>query len=467
MPSERYYEIERVIRDSDAAISVAQERLVDRCGLEEYSSLAVCENGEELWGKALQKALDEHEIVVIPPRDMAYCIEEPVEVPSNRRIEAFGATIRLARNVTTLMLRSSMAQDGTLKPIATVERSTNIAIRGGVWCDNSEERRGYGRSGTFSEAPREIGSFFGVSTLFFFSNADLVSVTDATFVNCGAFAVQCGDGDCFLFERIAFRHCFADGIHLNGNMSRIHLKDIRGSVCDDLVALNAFDWLNSTVAFGPQSFIICEDLELIPENGRGYPAIRIQPARRRYADGTIADCSVSDLVFRHVRGITTFKLYLQTPPYAIGTDPEPCEVGSGGGIFFEDIAIDLESPIDCFGPYAESEAIRGHFGAFEVGSNIDTIDFKDIEIVFHCDKYPLSHLMTVGPKSAFFPGKDGEGGTEVFDPYVECTVGRVTLGNVRCHGKVPDELVHETVFDDVDKDGRSSGRGRVGALVMA
>ena len=67
--------------------------------------------------------------------------------------------------------------------------------------------------------------------------------------------------------------------------------------------------------------------------------------------------------------------------------------------------------------------------------------------------------MQVGPKSCFFPGKDGKPGMEIFDPYVSCRGGRVVLENVRARGTPPKELVHSAAFDDINRDGRSTGRG--------
>ena len=167
---------------------------------------------------------------------------------------------------------------------------------------------------------------------------------------------------------------------------------MKGGVGDDLVALNAYDWLNSSVNFGPQRNILCEDLELV---GGGYPAIRIQPAKFKYKDGSVVDCAISDVIFRKVKGIMTFKMYLQTPRYYIGKDPEWSAVGTGGNLFFEDIDIDLRGPIDCMGQYKESEPLRGHFGAFEFGADLSSVHFRDIRIAFHLDKYPLSHLAVV------------------------------------------------------------------------
>ncbi len=78
------------------------------------------------------------------------------------------------------------------------------------------------------------------------------------------------------------------------------------------------------------------------------------------------------------------------------------------------------------------------------------------------EDYPLSHLAVVGPKSCCLPGANGEPGTEYFDPYVSCRVGTVTVEGLKVHGRTPAELVRATAFDDVNRDGRSSGRGVIG-----
>ena len=121
--------------------------------------------------------------------------------------------------------------------------------------------------------------------------------------------------------------------------------------------------------------------------------------------------------------------------------------------------IDLDAPIDKIGQYATQEAPRGHFAAFEFGANLSLVHFRNIDITFHADKWPLTHLVQVGPKSCFYPGKDGKPGTEIFDPYVSCRVGRVVLENIRTRGVPPKELVHASSFKDINKDGRSTGRG--------
>jgi hypothetical protein len=438
-----------------------QAALKDVCSIADYRSLVKSVNGTNMWTAALQKALDEHEIVRIPASADPYFFDGTVTVPSNRRIEAAGATIRLADGMRTVLLRNAGAQDGTLAPIpSSARRDDNIAVVGGRWEDCCTRRAGYGRTGMFNLLPRRKGNYYGVSTMFFFNNVSHVSVAGATFYHVGSFAVQAGDADALVFRDIVFDRCFADGLHLNGNLTRVLARNVRGQVGDDLVALNAYDWLNSSVNFGPQRNILCEDLELVRLPGvPAYPAIRIQPAKYKYADGSVVDCAISDVIFRRVKGVTTYKMYLQTPRYAIGSEPEWGEVGSGGNLFFSDLEIDLDSPIDKIGQYVTQEAPRGHFAAFEFGANLSLVHFKNIDVVFHADRWPLTHLVQVGPKSCFFPGKDGKPATEIFDPYVSCRVGKVVLENIRTRGTVPKELVHASAFDDINKDGRSTGRG--------
>ena len=459
-------DIEREVLSAERDCERLQEKLRDRCQLTDYAAQVVSVSGTNLWARALQAALREHEIIRIPPRQEPYFLEDTVILPSNRRIEAAGATIALAPGVTTVMFRTSAAQDGTLRPIAPGGRDDNIAIVGGRWEDNSVSRRGFGESGMFNLLPRKVGNFYGVSALFYFGNVNHVTVKDVTFVRCGAFAVQAGDGDGLVFSRIRFDDCFADGLHLNGNLSRVHARDVRGKVGDDLVALNAYDWLHCSVNFGPQRHVLCEDLELVPKDGKGYPAIRILPAKFRYADGSKVDCSVSDVIFRRVRGIRTFKMYLQTPQYEIGTEPEWSEVGSGGNILFEDIDIDLTAPIDLVAGYRTSDPLRGHYGAFEFGANLTSVTLRNVRIRFHLDDYPLGHLATVGPKSALCPAGNGRPAVEIFNPYVSCAVGKMTVEGLTVEGRSPAQLVYPVTFSDINGDGRSTGAGTIEEVVF-
>ena len=431
--------------------------LTDRVELTDYSELVRTENGLEVWSDALQRALDLHETVKIPAREKPYYIDRQIVIGSNRRIEAEGATIIQTPGCELLMLRNSTAANGTHAPIGKAERNCNISIIGGRFEESRRSRAGYGTSGKFD--PER--SFYGVSTLFFFNNMDNLTLEGVTFAHTGGFAVQIGDISCAVFENIRFRECYADGIHVNGNTTKLLCRDIRGQVGDDLVALNAYDWQNSSVDFGPISTVLCDDLELSPDSL--YKAIRIEPGRYYYDDGSEVDCSITDAIIRNVRGIKTFKLYYQTPRYKLGSAPERGEVGSADNLFFENIAIDLCSPIDEFDDYLNSDPIRGSFAAFELGANIGFLSLENIELTLYKDKYPFSYLLCCGPKSIV---RDRN---EIFDPYLSSRIERLSLASISVNGKRVDSidgLLREIEFDDVDGDGHSTAAGRIGEVCL-
>ncbi|MBQ7226020.1 MAG: hypothetical protein IJX02_05400 [Clostridia bacterium] len=421
--------------------------LTDRCVLTDY------EPRGDFWTEALQNALNEHEIVVIPKKDTPYIIDNSIIVPSKRHIIAEnGAVIQLAQGVPVLMLRNERTKDGTHKPI-TGQRDKSITIEGGLWQEWCPHRLGYGNSGMYDEQ----NSIHGVSTCMLFNNLDSLTLKNMTFKNCGGFAVQLGDISRVIIENIEFIECYADGIHLNGNAECVHIKNIRGQVGDDLVALNMYDWQNSSVNFGPCNNIICEDLELSRDSH--YKALRIEPGIYTYDDRSQVDCSLTNAIIRRVKGINTFKLYCQTPPYFPSAGPEAAEVGSGDNIFFEDISIDLKEPIDPLDEYLNSHPVKGTIAGFEFGLNAKNIYFKNIDIKLHRDIYPLSFLACIGPKSVRLAN-----GQEIFDPYFSSTVENIHLEGITVNGEKPTDItpyVKEIVFDGLYDDIPSSGKGKI------
>ena len=73
-------------------------------------------------------AVAAHEIVRIPASERPYYVDATVRVPSNRRIEATGATVALLPGTRVLMLRNEHAPDGTLAPIPPGSRDRNIKL---------------------------------------------------------------------------------------------------------------------------------------------------------------------------------------------------------------------------------------------------------------------------------------------------------------------------------------------------
>ena len=434
------------------------EGLTDRVCITQYRHLVYtgCHGDVpvSVWTTAFNTALREHEIVEIPAQAMPYYIDSSIIVPSNRHIRAEAdAVIRQMKDVRLLLLRNEHVHDGTHAPISGEDKDSNISITGGRWEESYTQRVGYGASGMVTENPED---FFGVGTCMLFNNMENLTLTDVTFSHAGGFAIQVGNIENAVFEGIRFESCFGDGIHVNGNTENVLIRNVEGEVGDDLVALNMYDWQDSSVTFGPMKNVLCEGLNQY-ESSR-YKALRILPGIYRYDDGTTVDCSIHDLIVRDVRGIRTFKLYLQTPRYDLGTEPEWGAVGSGDNIFFENIAIDLISPADALPVYMHSDPVRGYFGAFEINSNLGTVMLENIDITLHSDKFPLSRLVCFGPKSQQYEN------SEIYDPYFSSVTKKLVLKNVTVNGRSDypvSELVHAVSFADVNNDGNSTGSGKV------
>ena len=407
----------------------------------------------EIWTDAFQKSLNEHQIVFIPKKESPYIIDKAIIVPSNRHIIAEdGAVIRLADGVKTIMLRNENTQDGTHHKINSDKRDRNITIEGGVWEEWCTYRLGYGNSGMYDENR----SFFGVSTCMLFNNIDNLTLKNMHFRHCGGFAAQIGDAKNVVNENILFEKCFADGIHVNGNVENVYINDVRGQVGDDLVALNVYDWLNSSIDFGPGKNILCRNLELFKDSH--YKAIRIQPGMYYYDDGTEVECSLENVVFQNVKGIKTFKLYTQTPPYKVGQSPEKTGVAGGDNIIFENVEAILDGPIDKLGGYMTNDPITGTFAVFEMGMNLKNMYLKDISLTIDKEKHPYAYLLSVGPKSV------REGDMEYFDPYLSSTVNNVYLENIKINGKEEKELspyIREIEFNQLYKDMESTAFGKI------
>ena len=224
-----------------------------------------------------------------------------------------------------------------------------------------------------------------------------------------------------------------------------------------------YDWQNSSVDFGPMECVLCEDLELSPSSP--YKAMRIQPGLYYYRDGSDIDCALNGVIVKNVRGIRTFKMYYQTPAYNIADEePEKGAPGSGDWIFFEDICVDLASPLDAFREYTQSDPVRGTFAAFEIGANIKHLFLENIDLKLYRGRFPQSFLLCARPKSCLV----GDGTVEVFDPYVSCEVGSAELSDIRINGETPKKIepfIREIVFDDINRDGRSTGRGKIDRII--
>ncbi|MBQ7880119.1 MAG: hypothetical protein IJ317_05670 [Clostridia bacterium] len=402
-----------------------------------------------VWTDALQKALNERGNVYIPKGK--YYIDDGVVMPSSGRIRAHKhAEICLLKGTRSLLMKNEGVRDGSYAALPVDDTcATDISVEGGVWSEENTERLGYGKSGCFD---RE-NSMIGVSTCLLFSGVKNLYLKDMTFRHTAGFAMQIGRCENFFIDGIKFEECFADGIHVNGFVKNGWIRNIKGKTGDDLVALNMYDWADSTVNNGPLDTVLVEKLRAVSKHGHN--ALRIQPGRLPTESGEI-DCFVKNLYIRDVKGVSTFKMYLQTPAYS--DRPDGAKVGTMENVAFEKIDVRLDEPVDKQPNYLKGDPIAGHFAAFEMGSNVKRVYFDGIKLRLNKKKYPFSHFVTVGPKSQYLPEK----GLELFDPYVICEVENLYWRKVSINGKRVKDIncyIREIRFENLYDSPFASGRG--------
>ncbi len=412
----------------------------DAISLQEYRSLSqelIDKNGQKIrnWSDAFDAALSEHKVVVIPASEEKYYISKSIILSSGNGIIAEeGATIRLMDDVRVLMLRNKSVVDGSFLPKdKEAEPDKDIFVIGGRWEEYHEKRCGYLGSGRMDE----VEDWLGVTTAMLFSNVENLLVQNVTCYHTAGFGIQVGNVRNFLIENITFEQCFADGVHLNGSVYYGAVRNIQGYTGDDLVALNTYDWANSGINFGPLDYVIVENL--YPSEDSPYKALRIQPGTYFYEDGTSCDCSVNHLIIKNVYGVENYKMYLQLPAYE-DTPTENTTIGSGGGIYFEDIDVTFTRPMDHKFVTKNKEGYRA-FGVFEIGSNMGSLFFENINVNIDKEKHPECTPIIVGPRSG-----TAEWGAkmEIYMPDVSCTVDKIYLKNFRVNGeliKSPEEAV--------------------------
>lgn len=384
----------------------------------------------KIWSEAFSFALKNYDKIIIPAGK--YYTDKSFVVPSNREIIADkNAEIILIKGVKSLLLRNENVIDGSDKPIPrTAVKDKNISITGGIWGEENDERLGYGESGCFDEN----NSMVGVSTCFLLSNVKNLILKNLTFRHTAGFAIQMGNISDFKVEDICFDSCFADGLHINGGTENGTVKNLYGHTEDDLIALNAYDWDNSSINFGKIENLVVDGVKC-ESGGDVHKSIRIQPGIYPYKNGEKEDCFIKNLTIKNVSGVACFKMYLQTPAYT--TLPEKnVGVGRMENVRFENVSADTSEPVDKQPNYLSGNTVTGNFATFEIGSNVKNLVFYNVRTILNKAKYPNSYFMTVGPKTQYIEEKK----LELFDPYVCCTAEGIHFENVYINGDKKDDL---------------------------
>lgn len=419
----------------------------------EYLAVTPYKNGK-IWSEAFSFALKNYEDIIIPAGK--YYVDKSLVVPQNRGIIADeNAEIILIKGVKSLLLRNENVIDGSDKPIPkTAIKDENISITGGIWGEENDERLGYGKSGCFDEN----NSMAGVSTCFLLSNVKNLTLKNLTFRHTAGFAIQMGNISNFAVENICFDVCYADGLHINGGTENGTVKNLYGHTEDDLIALNAYDWDNSSINFGKIENLVVDGVKC-DVGGNVHKSIRIQPGIYPYKSGEKEDCFVKNLTIKNVSGVACFKMYLQTPAYT--TFPEKnVGVGRMENILFENISADTSEPVDKQPNYLSGNTVAGNFATFEIGSNVKNLTFNNVKTVLNKAKYPNSYFIAVGPKTQYIAEKK----LELFDPYVCCTIQRINFENVYINNEKKDDLtgfIKEISYDNLYPSALPFGKGKI------
>lgn len=426
-----------------------------KINLSELKYLAVTPyKNDKIWSEAFSFALKNYEDIIIPAGK--YYVDKSLVVPQNREIIADeNAEIILIKGVKSLLLRNENVIDGSDKPIPkTAIKDENISITGGIWGEENDERLGYGKSGCFDEN----NSMAGVSTCFLLSNVKNLTLKNLTFRHTAGFAVQMGNISNFAVENICFDVCYADGLHINGGTENGTVKNLYGHTEDDLIALNAYDWDNSSINFGKIENLVVDGVKC-DVGGNVHKSIRIQPGIYPYKSGEKEDCFVKNLTIKNVSGVACFKMYLQTPAYTAFPEKN-VGVGRMENILFENISADTSEPVDKQPNYLSGNTVTGNFATFEIGSDVKNLTFNNVKTVLNKAKYPNSYFIAVGPKTQYIAEKK----LELFDPYVCCTIQRINFENVYINNEKKDDLtgfIKEISYDNLYPSALPFGKGKI------
>ena len=422
----------------------------------EYASLSeIKESGKTIWTKAFYAAVRNNSRIYVPKG--TYYIDDTIVIPSNRTIKADkNACICLTGDCKKVLLRNDSVTDCSNGSKKDAKFTCNVSICGGIWSTEFSERAEYGKLGAYDDDD----SLHGVYATMLFSGVQNLWLQDMVFKNSAAFAVQIGRTHNFIIENIEFIKCFADGVHLNGDVKNGAVVNVRGETEDDLIALNAYDWDNSTINNGSMENITVDGVTC--EGGECH-CMRFAPGILPEEKGGV-DCFMKNIRVANVKGVSLFKLYLQTPPYI--EKPDGTMVGHVDEIEFENIEVVKDRPSDNTKDMYSKNPVTGHFGVFELGSNIDKLILKNISVMMNVDEYPdTAHFITAGPKSCYVKSKN----LEIFDPYATSVCKEIKFSNVVIDGKKVEELkpyIKEISFSKLYPSSLPFGSGKVEKTVM-
>ncbi len=374
----------------------------------------------EVWTAAIQAALAKHNTVTIPARPQPYYLDAPIVLKSGQSLVADAkAEIRLKPGINTCMVRNEHivgAQNGPVP--ADVKPDRDILIEGGIWTTlGTSPDQWNGNTRGRSAKEKDVAGCHGVILL---SNVRGVAVRNVVVRRSRAFGVHLSNCCDFVVEGMTFEEHGRDGVHLNGPSCYGVIRNVRGVTYDDLVALNAWEWLGYTPTFGPIHHVLVEDVIGTGCASRDYASpypdgtaeIRLLPGTKNFPGGVRLACDISDCVFRRLTDIRTVKLYDQ-PNLELGRDKDFADpIGSVQNLHFNRLVLNRP-------------------GRFQIAANVNGLTIDGVELRFALPEG--FRLVEIGPMSATcrFNPDDPKTWTEIFSPDRDVTVRGFRLNGVQ------------------------------------
>ena len=193
--------------------------------------------------------------VHLPEPECFYLISKPLLIPSDTSLVLDRYTeIRLAPNSNCLMLQNADPVNG----------NKNISVSGGIWNYNNQNQepnplftQKYQANNqferTFHESEQYSEEYLGVPIRFI--RVENLNISALTMKDPITFAIQIGFVRYFTISDITFdfnlgNPCAAnmDGIHIDGGCRFGHVENLKGTCYDDLIAINADDFLSGPIS---------------------------------------------------------------------------------------------------------------------------------------------------------------------------------------------------------------------------
>lgn len=297
--------------DANKPVSTATQTALGYFNVKSYGALG---DGSTDDTAAIQAALDAGagRFVYVPASSGAYRISDRLIIKSGTTLELdTNATIKSLATAQVCMIRNeNMMTDAPYT-------DTGITLRGGSWDYNF-------RGGNVAYSPTDkTDPLIGARGTFCFIGVQNLTVENVRVYDSNGFGIQIL-GSHWRAENIFFDDCHKDGMHISKSDNFV-IRNVRGTLGDDIVALNAVDWVTSTPKAGPITNGVIENITSI--GNPGFSTVK-------FLSGGENGASIKHVSVRGVKSDSQVEFYLTQD-----TDLETPEHTYGGLGLIEDVNI--------------------------------------------------------------------------------------------------------------------------------